>query len=483
MKRKITLFLILMIANYLITPLFLDYSQGVDSDNVSNFLITSDEFGFYGCSLINDDLHFIYATNHRDDTNLIHFSVDNGKVIKKTIIEETSFSISKKTFLTTSSDQSFYFTYAISIKNETTQQYDHRYFCYYYNTSSNEEQKIFLADVTNYIYSGLAYTTPDLLGCNVLENNQAVFLLTSYNLNLNTTDVIAMKLEQNTKTVQTYVKPGKLEDVSSCYNSNNNSAYFLYFETGEDNFRLYEYNFTSNSLTNYSNCSFSHPDYSIRRGRLLFDQMTEKFYFICSIHSDTNFALFEYNTTTSTFNLTSITENAYATTNSGSGVLSYIDREHQYFDVYIDNSVLELIYRKSIAHSEIRQLALINYSLDNDEWDYFNLDLGNDLNAFHSRFIYDSTSRNYLDSYLIGYVYEDNSPYHSFGGISNLIASFGIYGSYANNINKPYSIRAIKSTYYWLIITSSIVIPLTLGGVGYYYIHRYKQKRTSREEN
>lgn len=452
------------------------------SENITDLIITSDEFGFYGCSLINDEFHFIYATNHRDDTNLIHFSVDDGKVIKKTIIEETSFSISKKTFLTTSSDQSFYFTYAISIKNETTQQYDHRYFCYYYNTSSNEEQKIFLADVTNYIYPGLVYSTPELSGVSFLENNQAIFLLTSYNLNLNITDVIVMKLEQNTITTQTYVELGKLERVTSVYDSNNKCAYFLFYDAGfENNFRLYEYNFTSNSLTNYSNCSFSHPDYSIRRGRLLFDQMTEKFYFICSIHSDTNFALFEYNTTTSTFNLTSITENAYATTNSGSGVLSYIDREHQYFDVYINNSVLKVIYRKSVAHSEIRQLALINYSLDNDEWDY--LDIGIDLNFFHSRFIYNSTSRNYLDSYLIGYVYEDHYPYHSFGGISNLISSIGIYGQYANNINKHYSIRAIKSTYYWLIIVSSIVIPLTLGGVGYYYIRHYKQKRTNKEEN
>lgn len=472
----------------LITPCFWDFIDGINTTNISNLVVTSDDLGLCGTSLINDELHFIYISDHKDETDLIHFVVENDKVIKKTIIVDNSFSLGKKYFYTASSNQSFYFAYGISIEN--TPEYDnHQYSCYYYNSASNEGETIFLADVSYYHNLDLEYSTPHILGVNVLDNDQAIFLLNSYSITKNTTDIITINLNQLTNTTNVFVEPGKLEDVSSCYNSNNNSAYFLYFETGEDKYRLYEYDFLSHSLTNY-NCSFSHTNYLIRGGRLLFDQITEKLYLICTLHgssnSPTEFALFEYNSTSSTFNLTSVTGSAYATldTRIDPYVNFYTDNEHDDFDALIINSQLSIIYRKSVAHTELRQLALINYSLDNnDDWNYFDLVLDSNQNPIHSRFIYDFASETYLDSYLIGYSYQDHSPYHSFGGENKIVSSLGICGSFVTDFNNPYSIRTIKSSNYWLIIASSIVIPLTLGGFCYYYIHRYKQKRTSREEN
>ncbi len=492
MLGKKHLFNIFLISYLFISPFMISFAQGKEFLSVSNLIVTGDDLGLCGSYLIDNQLHFIGISDHKDSTKLSHFFIEDGEVVEKELLEEKGFYPERQYFFTSTMEKSFYFAYALSVKNETTQEYNREFWCYYYNSTSNESQKIFLIDGTNYLID--YRSTPSILGVNILDNNQAIYLLTSYNILGNKTDIIVFDLNQTKKTTNKYIEYGMLEDISSCYNPNNNSAYFLYFDTGKDNYRLYEYDFLTHSLTNYSNCSFSNPGYnikgSIRVGRLLYNQLTDNIYLLCTLSastsSPTEFALFEYNSTSSTFNLTSVSESAYVTLNTriDPNVRFYTYKGLEIFDAYIHNSQLSIIYRKSTAHSEFRQIALINYSLTiNGDWNYINLNLESNLNPFHSRFIYNCTSNSYLDSYLLGYAYNDHSQYHSFGGDNNIISSLGIYGIYANDISKPYFIRAIKSPYYWLIITSSIIIPIIFGGVGYYYFHRYKKKQKSREEN
>ncbi len=474
-----------MIVSSFFIPFHYTLLAEAEMEDIKEIIITSDEdIGFYGSMIIDDELHFIYATNCRDNTKLCHYSIQSGKIKKRDIID-VAFSIGNDFSFSATSDQSFYFTYKVSTKNETTDLYTHEYYCYYFDALTNKGEKIHLLDVTKYF--SLDNSNPDVLGVE-LVNNKTIFLIDSITYTQSTTDIIAINLEQNIETTHTYIESGRLEHISSCYNTNNDCAYFIYYECNSDgnDFRLYKYNFTSCSLTFSANCSFSHLDFLTRAGKLLYDQVTDSKYFICPLDyagsdSTTEFALFEYNSTASTFNLSSITDDAFATFSTKTGV--GFETENEYYNAIINNSLLSIIYRKSVAHSDLNQLALITYPLDDSEdWNYVNLNLGDNINPFHSRFIYDATSKTYCDSYLIGYIYED-SPYHPIAAEGKIITSFGIYGPYANDISKPYFIRAINSTYYWLIITSSIIVPITLGGVGYYYLRRYKQKQKNKEEN
>lgn len=484
MKRKTSVVVFVTLICIITNPWFVRISNGLVSENVSDILVTcNNEFGFYNGIIIGNELHFIYASDYKDKTELAHYCVENGKVLRKDIVQNKGFYLINEICLSVLVDQSFYLVYLSTQENDSTQLYDHNYYCYYFDGISNEAEKNLLINVNEYVYSDFTYANPELLGVKLL-NDEAVFLLSSYKSQSNTTDIIAISLEQTTKTTQKYIVDGKLLDIASCFSNSNDCAYFLYENIQlENNYQLFEYNFTSYSLSNYANCTFSHPNYSIRSGTLVCDPLSNSKYFVCplSYSSATDFALFEYNSSTSSFNLKSTTNNAYATFSHPNEDLRYETKPKNY-DVIINNSKLSLIYRNSVPHAGITQMSLITYPIDGSEdWNYVNLDLGDNVNLFYASFLYNSTAEEYLDSYLIGIIYRDHSPYHSFGGLTNIVSSIGIYGSYATDISKPYFIRAIKTTYFWLIIASSIIVPLTLGGVFYIYIRRYKRKQKSQQ--
>ncbi|HUT82735.1 MAG TPA: hypothetical protein VMZ29_16185 [Candidatus Bathyarchaeia archaeon] len=481
MKRKAYMIIIIMFFCIIANSWFFKSSNSIGTENFSDILVTcNDEFGFYNGVAIGNNRHFIYLSNYNDKGELIHYSVENGKVMEKNIIQKDGFYINREIYLSVLKDQSFYLIYLASEENESTRLYDHNLYTYYYDDLSNEAEKILLINVNEYFILENHYANPELLGVNIL-NDEVVFLLSSYNTMLNTTDIYVINLKQATKTIQKYNIDGKFTPSLSCFNDLTNCAYFLYYNL-LGNYQFFEYNFTSHTFSDYANCSFSHPSYSLGKGRLLCDPASDNMFFVCplsSLSSSTDFVLFEYNSTTSSFNLTSTTTNAYASFlyPDSSGELTY-ESIPEHYDTIIDNSQLAILYCKKIAHSGATQLAFASFSLDESaEWEYTDLSLGDNVNVFHASFIYNSTANDYLDSYLVGYIYSNDSPYHNFGGLTSIISAIGVYGPYVVGIKNPYFIRALYSTSFWLIIASATIIPVILGGVGYYFIRRHIGKK------
>lgn len=79
MKKLGLPFTLFIIVNIMIL-LAIDKSiTGFYSENVKELVINSDKgVGYYGSTMIYDNIHFLYASENNDKTILGHYCIDNG---------------------------------------------------------------------------------------------------------------------------------------------------------------------------------------------------------------------------------------------------------------------------------------------------------------------------------------------------------------------------------------------------------------------
>ena len=449
--------------------------------SLNNIVVTSNrEFGIYGGMVGTNNIHLIYASIQQYKKDLIHFSVEEGKV-KKNIIQE-EFYLNNEICFSAFADQSFSVAYLATEENKSNQRYDHNYYYYYYNATTNFSRKIFLLNVNEYVYSNYYYN-PELLGIRFL-NNENVFLLTSISSESKATEVISLKIKGTTVNKQTFTLNGKITPVSSCYATTLNCAYFLFKNlTAEDDYLFIPFNFTTQTFMSPINISFSYLNYEINSGRLLFDQTTGKFFYFLptSIGYSSEFALFEYNKTIHTFVLQGTTTNAYGIFGQCITNEIYYETAPKFFDVAMNGSEVSLLYLRNVPHIGPRLYrGCYNLTEDNPSWNFVDLGLDENYEPFYSSFSWNINTQEVIDSYLLGFIYGNASPYHSIGGGSKIISAISVLGPAASQIKKPFFIKAISIVYFRLIITASIITPsILIGSLTFYFLKKKRQRESN----
>lgn len=336
-----------------------------------------------------------------------------------------------------------------------------------------------MVDVTDYIYND-DLSNPELIGVDRL-NDKAIFILNSHYNYSNRTDFIVLSLSHDNVITRNFTEMVKLSLLSSCFSYDRNCAYFIAedFEN-EGIFPLLDYNCTSDELTLILNCSFNIPltsSYIFRAGRLLNDQISNVIYFVCPIgvFENCEFALFKLNTTNSTFNLLGTTSDTHSYLYQGVRNPLF-DSKYEYFDVFIIDDEIQLLSRASIPHTDQKKLIISKFLLSSGlTWTYIGLELDNTLYPFYSGFIFDSSSKQYLNSYIICYTCE-NSIYHSTRP-KRVISALSIYGNLFDVTFKPFLIHVMKSSYFWLAIFGPTGFLLLSSGVLFYFIKKNRKKK------
>ncbi|MHA1400797.1 MAG: hypothetical protein ACTSQE_10670 [Candidatus Heimdallarchaeaceae archaeon] len=473
----IIILLVLPNTNYLL--------NGEYSEQVSPVIVLRNQYlGFYGTIVFNDSTHFLYASGKKNIYEVTHYAIEDGIVKVKSSVEEDFRPYDTCTCLSISKQSKFFFTYHKSIKNETSfYDYEHNYYCYVYNALTQRSKKLLLLNVNEYVYGD--WTTSPILYAPKIVNNSAVFFIISSNSKLNTTGVFAISVEDFSFKKQKVVINKRVDIISCCFNSKDNSIYILFEDL--DNYTqcyLYQYNCTNYSFNLYANCTFSSPNISksvIRGGRLLYNDYTDDLIFVSTISTSSSldlreFLICNFNFSNSTFEFFDESKDALLSRSSplsDSDVFFFSDNE--YFDAIIENNNLKIIYLSPKPHSSLKESVVATRSLNiNETWSYDRLTLQDDLNPFHSSFIYNSTSNKYLDSFSLCCIIK-NPPYKP-SCKNDIVTSLMIYGNLAEQINNPYLINLMNSSTYHLLIIGFGGAVISLALAFFYMFKRIKNK-------
>ncbi|MHA1865783.1 MAG: hypothetical protein ACTSVB_07360, partial [Candidatus Heimdallarchaeaceae archaeon] len=439
------------------------------------------DIGFYGAIVFNDSTHFLYSSGKKDIYELTHYTIGEGIVKVKSSVEENFKNYD--TSLSISMQSKFFFAYHQSIENESSPyDYDHYFYCYIYDSLTQTSKKLLLLNVNEYIFGD--WTSPALFAPKIVNNN-TVFFITSSNTQFKTTDIFAISIEDFSFKKQKMVINKRLDVISSYFNSRDNSVYVLFEDLDNSTqYYLYQYNFTDYSFNLSANCTFSYLNISksvIRCGRLLFNDYTDDLIFISTKSTSGSLDLREFvvqnfNWSNSTFVFFDESKDALLSSSSpisGSGVAFFSNNE--YFDAFIENNHLKLIYLSPKPHSSLKESVIATRSLNVSEtWSYDRLTLQDDLNPFHSSFIYNSTSNSYLDSFSLFCIIKD-PPYKTFSK-NDIVTSLMIYGDFAEQINKPYLVNLMYSSTYRLLIIGFGGAVISLASAFFYMFKRIKNK-------
>ncbi|NHK32223.1 MAG: hypothetical protein FK730_12775 [Asgard group archaeon] len=465
---KLKIYSLFIIFNIIIIPYLFCSSNQTNLITFNDLIITSDiNIGYYGSVIFDKDLHIICATQAINKGNsLVHYVINDNFVKPMNFIVKDFTWKSKLTL--SSSEKILYLAYKVSTWNETTQSFYEKYFCYYYDLQLKKGCTISWPIMTQ--------STSDIFTVNNFKKN-ALFLITNY-INPSLIELIFINQNHNTTISSKISESDSLNLISLCSSENKNCTYVFFEKEKDSEYKLSQFNCSTYTWSTLANCSFlpSTSGYLIRSGRILYDDIIENFYFVCPKGQFENceFSIFELNSTSSCFELLTTTQNSYSFLHPGTQIVFYTD--NVYFDVYINNRIVNIIYRTIEAHSQLKKVIYSQYSLiDQKSWNHTELDLQENLIPFHSSFIYNLTSKSYSNSFIFGCEYDD-SQYHHIGR-SKSINSIGIYGNLFNYNIKPYLIHVMKTSYFWLAILGPTGFLLLSTSALFYFIKKYRKKK------